>query len=574
MTVIATAGHVDHGKSSLVLALTGTDPDRLEEEKRRGLTIDLGFAHAVLPSGAAVSFVDVPGHVRFLPNMLAGVGGVSACLFVVDASEGWKPQSEEHLRILQLLGLEHGVIALTKSDLVDADLLELAELEVAERVEGTFLERAPVVPVSTVTGSGLDLLGTALDELVATAGAAPDRGRARLWVDRVFAAAGSGTVVTGTLADGAVRVDQRMVVQPGGAEVRVRSIQRAGRAVDTIGPGERVALNLAGIDHRAIERGNGVIEPDRWRLTDRVDASLTVLAAVDHDVSRRGAYLAYIGSGEYPVTMRVLGDERLVPGATGAVRLFLPDGLPLLPGDRYVLRESGRDETIGGGEILDIDPVLKASVAAPDRSIDRLVRERGWIRVSDVEALTGERVAPTIGDWLTTPGAIEQMERSLRARLDEGGSLGVDVARLDDRERAVLGTMEAVAVDRGRARHEGADTLVSHRGLARLHDGGFAPAPPDDIDRATLSEMVRLGYVVVRDGIHFHSDAVDQAGLVAADLLLADSEGFTVGEFRDATGASRRFVLPLLAELDARGVTRRRGDVRVAGPRLVPTRRE
>ena len=266
-----------------------------------------------------------------------------------------------------------------------------------------------------------------------------------------------------------------------------------------------------------------MIEPDRWRLTDRVDASLTVLAALDHDVSRRGAFLAYIGSGEYPVTMRVLGAERLVPGATGAVRLFLPDGLPLLPGDRYVLRESGRDETIGGGEILDIDPVLKASVAAPDRTIERLVRERGWIRVSDVEALTGERVAPTIGDWLTTPAAIEQMEDSLRARLDDGGSLGIDIARLDDRERAVLATMQGIVVDRGRARLEGADTLLAHPGLARLREGGFVPSPPDDIDRATLSELVRLGHVVVRDGIYFHRDTIDRAGSVAADLLRADA---------------------------------------------------
>ena len=312
-----------------------------------------------------------------------------------------------------------------------------------------------------------------------------------------------------------------------------------------------------------------MIEPDRWRLTDRVDASLTVLAALDHDVSRRGAFLAYIGSGEYPVTMRVLGAERLVPGATGAVRLFLPDGLPLLPGDRYVLRESGRDETIGGGEILDIDPVLKASVAAPDRTIERVVRERGWVRVADVEALTGERVAPTIGDWLTTPAEIEHMEHSLRARLDDGGSLGVDVARLDDRERAVLATMQGIAVDRGRARVEGADTLLAHPGLARLGEAGFAPSPPDDIDRATLSELVRLGHVVVRDGIYFHRDTIDRAASVAADLLHADPGGFTVGDFRDATGTSRRYVLPLLAELDARGMTRRRGDLRVAGPRLV-----
>ena len=317
-----------------------------------------------------------------------------------------------------------------------------------------------------------------------------------------------------------------------------------------------------------------MIEPDRWRLTDRVDASLTVLAALDHDVSRRGAFLAYIGSGEYPVTMRVLGAERLVPGATGAVRLFLPDALPLLPGDRYVLRESGRDETIGGGEILDIDPVLKASVAAPDRTIERLVRERGWVRVSDVEALTGERVAPTIGDWLTTPAEIEQMKDSLRARLDDDGSLGIDIARLDDRERAVLATMQGIVVDRGRARLEGADTLLVHPGLVRLRKGGFVPSPPDDIDRATLSELVRLGHVVVRDGIYFHRDTIDGAGSVAAELLRADADGFTVGQFRDATGASRRFVLPLLAELDARGMTRRRGDLRVAGPRLVRARGE
>ncbi len=443
-----------------------------------------------------VSFVDVPGHVRFLPNMLAGVGGVSACLFVVDASEGWKPQSEEHLRILQLLGLEHGLIALTKADLVDADLLELAELEVSERVEGTFLEAAPVVAVSTVTGLGLDVLRAALDELVSTAGAALDRGRARLWVDRVFAAAGSGTVVTGTFADGAVRVDQRMVVQPGGAEVRVRSIERAGRAVDAIGPGERVALNLAGIDHRAIQRGNGVIEPDRWRLTDRVDASLTVLAALDHDVSRRGAYLAYIGSGEYPVTMRVLGAERLVPGATGAVRLFLPDGLPLLPGDRYVLRESGRDETIGGGEILDIDPVLKASVAAPDRTIERVVRERGWIRVSDVEALTGERVAPTIGDWLTTPAEIEQMEHSLRARLDDGGSLGVDVARA---RRPRAGRAGDDAGHRGRSRpgpgrgrrHAARSPRAGAPGRGRLRAVATRRHRPCDAERAGPSRPRR-----------------------------------------------------------------------------------
>src|SRR5215207_4139714 len=204
MRVIATAGHADHGKSSLVLALTGTDPDRFAEEKRRGLTIDLGFANTVV-DGEPISFVDVPGHVRFLRNMLAGVGGVDACLFVVAASEGWKPQSEEHLRILELVGIRHGVVALTKVDVLDdADLVELAALEVAEHLAGTFLEGAPIVPVAAPTGIGLDDLATALSGLARTTPASRDRGRARLWVDRVFSSKGSGTVVTGTLTDGAL----------------------------------------------------------------------------------------------------------------------------------------------------------------------------------------------------------------------------------------------------------------------------------------------------------------------------------------------------------------------------------
>ncbi|MFT6392800.1 MAG: selenocysteine-specific elongation factor, partial [Ilumatobacter sp.] len=292
MTVVATAGHVDHGKSSLVLALTGTDPDRFEEEKRRGLTIDLGFAHTVLPSGTELSFIDVPGHVKFLRNMLAGVGGVSACIFVVAATEGWKPQSEEHLRILELLGVRHGVIALTKVDLVDDDLLELAQMDIADHVNGTFLDGAPVIPVAATAGRGIEEMRVALDDLLERSEGAVDRGRPRLWIDRVFAAKGSGTVATGTLVGGSLRVDENVTIAPGDHLVRIRSIQTAGAAVDAIGPGNRVAVNLSGIDHHELSRGDVVVEPDRWHLTDRLDASLDVLESLDHEVSRRGAYVA------------------------------------------------------------------------------------------------------------------------------------------------------------------------------------------------------------------------------------------------------------------------------------------
>ena len=406
MTVVATAGHVDHGKSSLVLALTGTDPDRFEEEKRRGLTIDLGFAHTVLPSGAELSFIDVPGHVKFLRNMLAGVGGVNACVFVVAATEGWKPQSEEHLRILELLGVRFGLVALTKIDLVDDDLLELAKMDIADHIVGTFLDGAPVVTVAATEGVGLDEMRAEIDALIARSGNAADRARPRLWIDRVFAAKGSGTVVTGTLVGGELAADDTVHVAPKDRMARIRSIQTAGASVERIGPGNRVALNLSGVDHHELSRGDAVVEPDRWHLTDRIDASLDVLASLDHDVSRRGAYMAYLGGGEHAVKMRVLGSEALAPGSTGAIRLFLPAALPLLPGDRFILRESGRDETVGGGEILDIAPVLRASRAAPDRSIERVVREPGWVRVDELERLTGEVVEATLGDWVTTPEAL------------------------------------------------------------------------------------------------------------------------------------------------------------------------
>jgi selenocysteine-specific elongation factor len=571
MRVVATAGHVDHGKSTLVQALTGTDPDRLIEEKRRGLTIDLGFAHTTVGT-EGISFVDVPGHVRFLRNMLAGVGGVDACLFVVAATEGWKPQSEEHLRILELLGVTNGVVALTKVDVLgDPELVELASLEVSERIAGTFLAGSPIVPVAAPTGEGLDRLTDELAALARRTPASADRGRARLWVDRVFAARGSGTVVTGTLTGGSLRTDQQVVVEPAHLVARIRAVQTLGETVDRIGPGNRVALNLVGVDHHTVARGDAVVEPDRWWPTTRFDASLAVLGSISHEVSRRGAYLAYIGSGEHPVRLRVLGADSLAPGTTGTVRVHLQLNpvLPLLPGDRYILRESGRDETVGGGEILDVDPILPASRARPDRRIERVVAERGWVDADELERRTGERREPTVGRWVTSDEARRLATESLRQRLAVAGPLGLEVGGLDERERAVLGTFADVEVDGGHARAVGADDpLAGHPYLAALAAGGMSPPAPNGVDRAELRELVRRGLVVERDGQWFHADAVTAAAELAARLLAEQPEGFTVSEFRDAAGVTRKHAVPLVSELDARGITRRRGDLRVAGPRL------
>lgn len=569
LRVVATAGHVDHGKSSLVLALTGIDPDRFEEEKRRGLTIDLGFAHTVLPSGAGLSIVDVPGHVRFVRNMLAGVGGVDACLFVVAATEGWMPQSEEHLRILELVGVERGVVALTKIDAADPETAEIARFDVEDHLAGTFLEGAPVIGVSAHTGTGLDELRGVLDALVTDTPAARDRGRPRLWIDRVFSPVGSGTVVTGTLTDGPVAVDDAVLVEPGHRAARIRGIQTLGRPVDSIGPGNRVALNLGGIGHTELARGDAVVAPGRWHTTDRFDARLDVLASLDHDVSRRGAHLLYIGSREVPVRLRVLGHDELAPGTSGAVRIFSPVELPLLPGDRFVVRESGRDETIGGGEVLDVAPVLPASRARPDRSVDRVIAERGWIDADELELLTGERIDPTVGSWVVSPAELDKVLATVARSVDEAGPLGLDTAALDERHRAALGLLDDVTVDAGRARRtDQADPLADHPFLATAREARFTPPGPDGIDRSELRELIRRGLLVERDGIVFHADAITDAALAAAALLAARPSGFTVSEYRDHVGVTRKHALPLLNELDGRGVTRRRGDVRIAGPRL------
>jgi len=567
--VVATAGHVDHGKSTLVEALTGTDPDRFAEEKARGLTIDLGFAATTLPSGAALSLVDVPGHVRFLKNMLAGVGAVDACLFVVAATEGWKPQSEEHLRILQLLGIGHGVIALTKVGTADEDLVDLARLEIIEQVEGTFLDGAAVVATDAPTGLGLDDLRAALDNLVAATPTAVDHGRPRLWVDRAFSAKGAGTVVTGTLSGGPLRVDDELAIHPAGTAVRVRSLENHHASHLELPPGSRCAVNLVGAAHDEVVRGDVLVRSDQWHHTAVFDASLQVLERLDHPVSRRGAHVLYLGSGEHPVRMRILGPDALEPGSEGSVRIHLPRPLPLLPGDRFILRESGRSETVGGGEVLDVDPTEKASAARPDRSVDRVVKERGWVDADELERLTGERRAPDVDRWVVNPEILHETLERLRDTVDSVGPLGLELSRLDPFERAVAGLLGDAVIEAGRLVPVGTvDPLADHPFVAALAASPFTPPGPDGVDRGELRELVRRGDVIEVEGIFYSTSAIDAAARLAARLLVDDPDGFTVSVFREAAGNTRKHAMPLLSHLDGTGITRRRGDVRIAGPRL------
>jgi len=569
MHIIATAGHVDHGKSTLVRALTGTDPDRLREEKERGLTIDLGFAFTELPSGRQISFIDVPGHIRFLKNMLAGVGSVDACIFVVAAPEGWKPQSEEHLRILELLGITHGIVVLTQTGLVDEETIEIAKMDVEERTIGTFLESAPIVCVDSISRNGLDSLLLAIDNMTETAPSAPDVKRPRLWIDRAFAAVGAGSIVTGTLTGGKLRVDDELTLSPGDLKARIRGIQTQGQKRTKIGPGHRVALNLAGIDHHHLSRGVALINDEKWHRTNRIDAELTVLKNLGHDISRRGAYAIYIGSGEWAVKLRVLGPSELAPGMTGNVRIFLPSKLSLMPGDRFILREFGRDETVGGGIILDVDPQLKASESAPDLTTDRVISERKWVKADELERLTGEKRDPILGNWIALPETMEQLRLTVYELVDKAGATGLDIAQLDERQRLILPTLSDITVADGRARQaELANVLDNHPIISQLQNNLFSPELPDDFHRDELRQLVQKGLVIQSEGIFFSASAIDLAATLLAKLFSSKPQGVTVAEIRDALGTTRKFALPLCAHFDRTGITRRRDDLRLPGPRL------
>lgn len=581
MAVIATAGHIDHGKSALVRALTGTDPDRLAQEQERGMTLDLGFAVAQSPSGHELSFVDVPGHARLVRTMLAGVGAVDACLFVVAANEGWKPQSEEHLAVLEVIGIRRAVVAVSKVGLTDPAQVDATCRQVVDRLAHSTLAGAPVVQTDACSRIGLDELMVRLDTLAAMVPLPPDTRRPRLWIDRAFAIRGAGTVVTGTLAGGALQVRDVLEVSPGPGPsyrplgVKVRGLESNHQPVESAQPGRRVAVNLTGVDRHALQRGQALVRPAQWAPTTVVDASLSVLESVGRQAGRRGAYHAHFGTAEVVARLRVIAATAIDAGSSGMVRLHLPVPLPLLPGDRYVLRESGRAETIGGGEVLDVAPVLPASRARPDRDVARVVRERGWVEPELLAQLTGVPVTPTVGRWVVDPGALERAVRALSARIHDAGALGLDCALLSERDQAVLPLLANASVRNGRVQQsaDAADAadraLRTHPYLQALDAAPFSPPEPGPgVPPSALRALVRAGLVVGSQGQFYSANAVAAAAATIQELLGAHPAGVRASEVRQALGTSRKYVLPLLAHLDAVGATRRREDLRIAGPRL------
>lgn len=357
MYVIGTAGHVDHGKSTLVKTLTGIDPDRWEEEQRREMTIDLGFAWLTLPSGRSVSIIDVPGHERFIKNMLAGVGGIDAALLIIAADESVMPQTEEHLAILDLLGVEHGLVVLTKADLVDEEWLALVGEEVREKLAGTSLAGAPQVAVSARSGHGLPALLAALDaQLDRTPSRAQEHGAPRLPIDRAFTVGGFGAVVTGTLLDGPLHLGDEVEIGPKGLRARVRGLQTHQRKEEIALPGTRVAVNLAGISHHDLARGDMLALPGQLRPADLLDARLRLVPGAPRPIKQNDRLDLFVGAAETPCRVTLLDSDELRPGQSGWVQLRLDRPIAVSRGDRYILRQPSPSHTIGGGRIVDLNP--------------------------------------------------------------------------------------------------------------------------------------------------------------------------------------------------------------------------
>lgn len=367
MRVIGTAGHVDHGKSTLVKALTGIDPDRLKEEQQRAMTIDLGFAWLTLPSGESIGIVDVPGHIDFIKNMLAGVGGIDAALFVIAADEGVMPQTREHLAILDLLEIPRGVIAVTKVDMIDdEDWLELIQADIAETMTGTILANAPIIPVSALHGTGMKPLIQTLDQLLAQAPPRPNRGRPRLPVDRVFSMSGFGTVVTGTLLDGQLQVGQEVEILPQGLKTRIRGLQSHKKNVELANPGSRTAVNLAGLSTTDLARGNVLTTPDWLEPSQLIDVQLRLLPDSPRPLRHNQEVELFTGSTEALAYARLLGVRQLEPGQTGWVQLRLARRIPVIKGDRFIIRQPSPSLTIGGGVVVDPLPRRRHRRFRPD----------------------------------------------------------------------------------------------------------------------------------------------------------------------------------------------------------------
>jgi selenocysteine-specific elongation factor len=627
--IVGTAGHIDHGKTALVRALTGIDTDRLEEEKRRGITIDIGFAHLELagPGGEPLrlGFVDVPGHERFVRNMLAGVGGIDLALLVVGADEGVKPQTREHFDICRLLAIRRGLTVLTKADLVDADTLAVVRLELEDYLRGSFLDpaQAPIVAVSAKTGAGLEELRRELARVAAEVPAKDSTALLRLPIDRVFTMKGFGTVVTGTLIGGAVRKEEELEVLPGGRRVRVRGVQVHGQPAEQAIAGERTALNLAGVATEDLARGLTLAPPATLRATQRVDVSLMLLPGTRPLKNRSRVHLhAY--TAETIAEVVLYGASQIEPGQAAYAQLRLAAPLLLLPGDRFILRQFSPVVTIGGGTVVEAlaervpaksqaahaEWLAKVATSAPaDALCARMVaRQTQGFAVDEAVARTGmarariEALAATlpeiarIGDVLILKESLRALGEAVAAALGEfhaRNPLAAGISKEELRNRfadvqpEVFAMVLASLARENKIELSGETVKLAGRGVVmkdeeaeakRTIEQAFAmaglkvPALKEvlaalPVDRARAQKIVTLllrerVLVKLADELVFHREALEE---LRRSLLAykAKSPKIGVAQFKELTGVSRKYAIPLLEYLDRERVTRRVGDERV-----------
>jgi selenocysteine-specific elongation factor len=613
--VIGTAGHVDHGKSTLIRALTGIDPDRLREERERGMTIDLGFAWLTLPGGADVGIVDVPGHQDFIRNMLAGVGGIDAVLLVVAADEGVMPQTREHLAILELLGIERGVVVLTKRDLVDDEWAALVRTEVAAAIAATPLAGAPLVEVSATTKQGFPELIAAMAGLLRDAPARRDIGRPRLPIDRAFTMTGFGTVVTGTLVDGTLRVGEEVELVPGGRRARIRGLQTHRRAMEGARPGSRVAANLSGIDKDEIARGMVLAHPGTQIPAAVIGARLSLLSGASGPLEHDDTVRLHAGTAESIARVAVLEGQAIEPGGAAWVQLRLATPLAVAVGDRFVVRRPSPSETLGGGVVADTSgersrtradtaaALERRSAPAPaDRllaslDVPRTAAEAGErsgldapARDGAIATLIADGRAIALGDAVLSRDAYEaiaiRVERTLamthrKSPLRAGASREEVRSALDLAAKRYAALIARLVADGRVAERGSALALPAHRpALTAQQEAQWARArdalareplqPPSAavlqqefgiegdllIALAERGDVVRVGPEAV-----FLPEAVGRFGDAVIDAI--PEAPITVAKARDLSGSSRKHVVPLLQFLDDHGITRRVGDDRV-----------
>jgi selenocysteine-specific elongation factor len=616
MYVLGTAGHVDHGKSRLVQALTGIDPDRLAEEKERGMTIDLGFAWLKLPSGREVSIVDVPGHERFIKNMLAGVGGIDVALLIIAADEGIMPQTREHLAILDLLRVARGIVVVTKKDLVDEELLELVAMEIKETLAGTTLAEAPLAAVSAVTGDGLPELVRMIDGLLDSTPPKRDIGRPRLPIDRVFTITGFGTVVTGTLVDGSLSVGQEVEIVPPRLRARIRGLQTHKKKLDTVPPGSRVAANLSGLSTDELMRGNVLVTPDWLRPTKTVDVKIRLLSTLAHPLRHNAEVSFHSNALEVVAKARLLEKDELKPGETSWVQLAFAEPAAVVKGDMFIIRSP--TETLGGGDIIDANPkrhrrfqavtiqglaarekgstedVLLATLEAREPIEMTELTNRASLSPNEaqqaLEALVSQKRLVTLGDkgphtllfsaagWQRLSNSVFQAlaayhrqfplrpgmpKEELRSKLKASAGSFPPMLQHLVKDGVLVEDVKTVRMSSHHVELNAKQKAAVDAYLQSLSRNPYSP-PSDLLIASELLDVLidQRQVVKVADNVVFVASAYKDMLDRIMSRLKSDGK-ITVAEVRDMFQTSRKYALAFMEHLDEQKVTRRVGDERV-----------